>query len=323
MKRGDRILPTKEDIFQISENGKLIFEKELGAIPNKTINSPLREDKSPSFSIYLHNDGIWKFKDFSNGDGGNCIDFIMKRYNLTFKEALEYVQKGINTAEISNNIPKMVLNIKKEKLNWEYELKDWGENHIKYWDKYKLPIDFLEENGVFPLAAYAINKKVTRIPVENTAFIYLHPSGGFKILHIGDNVEKKWINNLNNDTLWFTPEYACKKLWCVKSVKDALCLKYHFNMCVCANQNESAAILDKNMPKLLKLVEKNKDLVICWGADNHAVEQCKIVQQKYKTSYFNTPKYLYTKYQLEDISDVIAEFGVEIVRKELIKKKFL
>ena len=46
---------TIDEILQSTNGGKDIFEKEIGKIGKKCINSPLRNDKNPSFSIFLAN----------------------------------------------------------------------------------------------------------------------------------------------------------------------------------------------------------------------------------------------------------------------------
>lgn len=49
---------------------------------------PLHEEKTPSFYIYLKNNSFYCF---GCSQGGNVINYVMKRQNLTFKEAVEYL----------------------------------------------------------------------------------------------------------------------------------------------------------------------------------------------------------------------------------------
>ena len=44
----------------------------------RAICSPLRKDKSPSFTIFKHNSGKHFFKDFSTGESGDCFTFLTK-----------------------------------------------------------------------------------------------------------------------------------------------------------------------------------------------------------------------------------------------------
>jgi len=89
-----RLTITDDDILEQTEGGKTIFEKVLGEIPHKCISSPLRADLNPSFSVFLANNGLWMYKDFSNGDSGTAIQFISKLHNITYSEAIDYI-KGL------------------------------------------------------------------------------------------------------------------------------------------------------------------------------------------------------------------------------------
>ncbi len=49
---------------------------------------PLHEEKTPSFYIYLKNNSFYCF---GCSTGGNVINYVMKRQNISFKEAVEYL----------------------------------------------------------------------------------------------------------------------------------------------------------------------------------------------------------------------------------------
>ena len=104
-----RLTITDDDILEQTEGGKTIFEKVLGEIPHKCINSPLREDNNPSWSVFLANNGLWMYKDFSNGDSGTAITFISKLHNITYLEAVDFI-KGL---KIEFNTIKPVIKEKK------------------------------------------------------------------------------------------------------------------------------------------------------------------------------------------------------------------
>lgn len=53
----------------------------------KSMCSPLRRDKNPSFSLYEDSSGRIKFKDFG-GDRGDIFDFLCAKESITFPEAL-------------------------------------------------------------------------------------------------------------------------------------------------------------------------------------------------------------------------------------------
>lgn len=58
--------------------------------------SPLKDEKTPSFSV---NRELNRFYDFSSGASGNIIDFIKKREGCSFKEALESLKQYANISD--------------------------------------------------------------------------------------------------------------------------------------------------------------------------------------------------------------------------------
>lgn len=139
--------------------------------------SPLKEEKTPSFSV---NEEKQIFYDFSSGVGGNIITFIQKYHKCTFKEALNILKKyaGINeeyeinidknrlsSIQIAKKFKKQNVNKKKakysvlpEKCMEKYEfndskLKSWIDEGITLEElkKFNVMYDSLSNRIVFPL----------------------------------------------------------------------------------------------------------------------------------------------------------------------------
>ena len=71
----------------------------------RAICSPLRKDKSPSFTIFKHHSGKYFFKDFSTGETGDCFTFLTKLFGLkrfdTYRLVDNDFQLGISTTNFS------------------------------------------------------------------------------------------------------------------------------------------------------------------------------------------------------------------------------
>lgn len=307
---------TKDETEDIINNSIEIYEQELN-LTRKGNNyvglCPLHGEKSPSFNVNSNHPHL--FKCFGCSESGNVISFISKLHNLNYRESIDYIL-GMKI-DLKSNI-KPVIKEKKE-LVVDWVTCQFEQKHRDYWDKYFLPENFLNENGVFALKMYAINKKIIPLHPTTAAFVYEHPSGGCKILQIGDNITRKWTNTVKNSELWGFPKEKCKQLWVQKSVKDMLVSKYHFQFCTTAIQSETHTIIDDNIDKL-KTVSDN--IVLFWGNDPQSVKECTIAQQKYNLKYFNIPKYMY-KNGVVDLADCVASYGINRVEKELKKKGFL
>ncbi len=67
-----------------------------GITLNKKSSSPLRNDDSdPSFSLYEKNSVVY-FKDFGNGKGGDCIDFIREYEGISQVDAIKRFKDLVN-----------------------------------------------------------------------------------------------------------------------------------------------------------------------------------------------------------------------------------
>ena len=262
---------------------------------------PYHNEKTPSFNIMPHGG----FKCFGCSVSGNVYKFIAD-FNL---EEIKSTTNKLITEDISS----------KAHINIEFSDKPFEDIHKKYWDKYLIPEEYLKQKEIYAVKNWAMNGRLQKMDSKIPVFAYYASDiDKVKILRIGVDKKDKWRTSVPNSYIWYKPESKCKQLWINKSVKDAVCAEFHFGFCSCATQNEEAKILDRNMPELLTLGE---EIVLNFGSDPMGVENCKFIQQKYNTKYWNSPKYM-LKYKVQDMSDCIAEFGVEIVRNQLIKKGY-
>lgn len=80
---------------ELIERVKEVSIKELIGIPTKKmgqlewVHCPFHNDKTPSFAIYPGTGGWYCY---GCGEGGSSIDFIMKRDNMTFLQAVNYLK---------------------------------------------------------------------------------------------------------------------------------------------------------------------------------------------------------------------------------------
>lgn len=76
----------------------------LEGTPAKSCKAPWRDDRKPSFSVY--DDGR-RYRDFSTGDEGDVISFVMMSCGWGFKDAVEWIEEraGINHEIEMNSNP--------------------------------------------------------------------------------------------------------------------------------------------------------------------------------------------------------------------------
>lgn len=327
---------TVEDILSMTNNGLDIFERELGPInPNRNILSPFKKESNPSCRVKPSStSGIWILTCYNDDNWvGNAISFIQKYYNMSFKEAMDYIINGQNLSRISpiiqsENIKRIQ---KKEPLLYEFNEMPFTKKHHKYWNDGGLSEQFLRENGdIYAVKIWAINKKVQPIDKDNIVFAYVYKdrkgneTGHLKFLTIGPNVSKKdkWRTNLPNTKLWYLYKIKedCKQVLIAKSNKDAL-INDMCGICSIATQSENAVILSKNIPKLQKVFPET-NFIINFGSDEQGKNSSIEVSKEHNLQWFNTPNNVLIN-GVNDNFEYVKQFGIENYKKLLKKKKYL
>lgn len=312
---------TADEILQSTNGGRDIFERELGKIGKKCINSPLRNDKNPSFSIFLSNNGLWMYKDFSNGDSGTAIKFLQLRYNLDYKGVLNYIK---NNNFVLQPIQQTTVVKKEEKKEL---IVDWVEmpfsdRHKQYFDQYELDEPFLKTRDIYALKKIAINKRVISIPDYQYKFAYYASDiDKIKVLTLGEGVTKqeKWRSfSIENKYIWDYWRYKeCNNLFVVKSNKDAACIA-KLGRCAVSLQSEDAKVfLENNVEKILAI---SKNPIILMGADQQGFDTSYAITQATGWKWFNTKKKYLQKYNINDPASLVEVYNMKKLEKELLEK---
>ena len=330
---------TTDDILNASCQGRNIWERELGNLPqHKNISSPFRTDKNPSFRVKpSKTTGIYIGTDYTTGEVFNPFQFIAKLYNLEFKDVINKLSwdfglknknGDINYEKISQIItPKKQIIIEKPIL-YEYQSMSFTKEAHKYWGV--LEEDFLNENFVYQCSKYAVNKKVIDAPKDELMFVYKTgdpKETRLQFLRIGKNVSKadKWRKAVPNTYCMDLHLYENKhveNLFISKSRKDQLVLKLlGYDSISCMSEN--AVILDQNMPKIIEVCDNQW---INYGSDEDGKLKSIEVQQKYKKTckWFNTPNNLVTN-EITDNFSYAQSFGLKslnnLIQNKLNKQK--
>tara|TARA_R110000850_G_scaffold90138_8_gene192408 strand:+ start:23 stop:1096 length:1074 start_codon:yes stop_codon:yes gene_type:complete len=212
-----KYLPNADDIMGCLTSLE-IFEFYLGGLPRETISSPLREDTDPSFSLFhsdLHDKAF--YKDFSTGESGDCLMFVMRLFNLQAKTDVfnkiasdfQLTQFQLKDSYSSSSSPLRKNSGKKLKLKSggrlriSVTIRSWSIKDKNYWGlRYGFTITQLEYCKIFPISHYFVNGTCT--VVKGIAYAFVEEKDGvqtFKIYQPYAEKEDKWINN-NDYSVW-------------------------------------------------------------------------------------------------------------------------
>lgn len=91
--------------------------------------SPFQKEKTPSFFVN-NKKHIWRC--FSSGNSGNSIvSFVQKKYDMTFVQALEYVEVRFGLRSKSRDIKSMAMIIDALKQKHELKTFDFSRNRLQ------------------------------------------------------------------------------------------------------------------------------------------------------------------------------------------------
>jgi hypothetical protein len=302
----------------------------------KDFYSPFRSDKGrPNLRFWKGYYGEICFKDFATGDSGNWIDFVRKKFNLGFKEALEKVYNDIayfGTTKIPEARKDELLTDKKKKLI-QVEPRNFTEKDLQWWNSYSITRDDLDRSPtkIFSIKKLWIDKEIKLVPTEDMlSFAYQFDQEHLKIYCPQlTNKTFKWVSNTPNDLISGFDDIKYKvfsgtqdeRLIISKSVKDEILLRKFFKD-VCSTQNESPqAINQENLAIILKGY-KPENIYIMYDSDDAGVKASLYFTENYKFNYLNTPR-IFLQEDIKDWSDLVKYKGLDTMKNYLKIKNMI
>jgi len=217
---------------------------------NKVLQSPLRKDKKPSFSIHISRTGYMYYNDWATGDWGGAIQFVMKLLNLSdmYSAAaqinsdmnagllddrmdtngnIEY--KGFKTHFKQEEIEKIAKNTASDV---KISVRRWEKNDLKYWASFGITERILTYYNVFPCQRVFLNKMVIyvnnpRVFKPAYAYAFYKDSEYTYKIYQPMNPDYKWTSNVDFSVLqgWDQMPETHKVLILTKSLKDVMTLR--------------------------------------------------------------------------------------------------
>lgn len=288
----------------------------------RAICSPLRKDKSPSFTIFKHNSGKYFFKDFSNGDTGDCFTFLTKLYGLrrfdTYRLVDNDFQLGISTTSFSAPTKKYVgvhnkalKDLVPSTTTIQIKSRPWNAQEDKsFWSKFGIDCHILTKYNVKPAVHVWVNDNLI---VSSNKYnpIYAYDFGGSKMkIYQPYNKAHKWLSNTSGSDLQGysqLPESG-DTLVITKSLKDVMCLSI-WDIPSVAPASESC-VIPADVVK--DLTDRFARIYILYDFDYTGI----CFANKHRKLYgfiplfFTNGKFNTFDYKVKDFSDFIALNGV-------------
>jgi len=311
----------------LKEHSTKVFSKHFRSdfVLGKYYTSPLRSnDKAPSFNLYIDrvDSDIIMYKDWG-GTSGNCIDFIMNLYSLSFKEAMELIEKDIEAYKEESNKPYIIKDSEGNKIDI-YPYMDtsrrftYTETDRWYWERlHKTSLEIVLREGCHSIKEVRIKGNSYLAALLNKPiYYYKYPNYKWK-LYAPFNPDKKWLSNLAGNAstaiggLSTLPGYG-KELIITKSDKDRIVLK-GLGYSAINTQGESI-LIDKKIIEDLK--ERFEKIYLLYDNDFNKKENTgKILgdlhQKEYEINRIVIPEHI----KRTDTAELIQQYDKDILIK--------
>jgi 5S rRNA maturation endonuclease (ribonuclease M5) len=316
----------KEELFKVI-NQEDIYSFYLGeditTNRRKLFCSPLRQDDVPSFGLYYHRvkTNILMFSDFATKDCGDCIVFVSKLFNLTYKSAIlkiayDFGLANLNiTAEKRKKLKNVKKSFSKERIKIGIKRKPWNKNDADYWKQFGIRKKTLIKYNVAPINYVFYNSKAVKL--EKLAYSYQEIKDNIISYKIYQPYNKrfKWINNANytvHQGYRQLPESG-NLLIITKSLKDVMSLHDVVNITAIGLQSESVLMKQSVMDEYKQRFKE----VICLFDNDKAGKKLSVeFTEKYNIPHFFMP----SNYDgVTDFSDLVKVIGIENAKQEFYK----
>lgn len=291
------------------------------------INSPLRHDPRPSFSIYINDDGNIRYFDYSNKEFGGLFDLLSKKFCMDFEDTINkiYTDIGADTGSIVIDNYEKLIKVNKEKLGIKVKVRDWKEHDREFWSRLGINRQWLLFGDIYPISHSFLDLKndgnwIT-IPCEKYAYCYRELKDGketFK-LYQPYSKEHKWLNNHDSSVwdLWEKLPETGDILFITSSRKDALTLWANTGIPSTSMQAESTIPKDSVIEELK---QRFKRVIVFFDNDydkseNHGHIMGETLANRYGLEQVEIPSI----YESKDPSDYRSKTTKEIFNKTIFK----
>lgn len=293
------------------------------------INSPLRQDRNASVSIFSP-DGVKVFyKDFGTGEHGSIFDLLGRMWNRTFSETITKIWDDIDKVKhnrINLNRTRRGV-IHKSNSILEVRTRQWFDYDMEYWNSYGISREWLEFGDVYPISHILITRdNITKIiPAEKLAYVYVERKDGKVSLKVYQPKSQrlKWLSKHDSSVwdLWSRLPDRGNTLFITSSRKDALCLWENTGIPSVSLQGEGYVPKEKVINQLKQRFGR---VIIFFDNDydkdeNHGHIYASRLSGMFDLDMVEIP----SEYKSKDPSDLFKNHGAETFRrviKELVKQ---
>lgn len=264
---------TAEEILQKASELQILSAvfPEVHVLPC-LICSPLRNDKHPSFSLFLDRQNKVRFRDFADSSmAGGLYDLLCKYWNCSYPEALTRVSKMIVYGNIVNIRKPRDYSPGEQRLqsntDIQVKVRDWRDYDWEYWESYGITKQWLMYAEVYPISHEIITRKregeakTFTVPCDKHAYCFVERKEGkiqLKIYQPFNKMGFKWTSKMDGSVigLWTKIPQTGDRVVICSSLKDALCVSCQLHIPTLCLQGEGYGISNTAANELKRRYKK-------------------------------------------------------------------
>lgn len=253
---------TLDDVLRVASEAQIVSYY-LGILKVPCIiNSPLRQDRHPSFGLYSPNGTEINYIDFSTRDSGTIFTLLKNMWNLDYPEVFKRICQDFSRFNSKATVIKsskcdVTSQGSSSNIDMKCKVREWKDYDLEYWASYGITLPWLKYANVYPISHKIIVKDGREFVfgADKYAYAYVEFKEGKTTLKIYQPFNKrgfKWANKHDRSviSLWTKVPKTGDKIVVCSSLKDALCLWANTSIPAIAIQGEGYGISDTAINEL-------------------------------------------------------------------------
>ena len=245
---------TLDDVLRVASEAQIVsYYLGIQKVPC-IINSPLRQDRHPSFGLYSPNGTEINYIDFSTRDSGTIFTLLKNMWNLDYPEVFKRICQDFSKFNSKATVIKsskcdVTSQGSSSNIDMKCKVREWKDYDLEYWASYGITLPWLKYANVYPISHKIIVKdgKEFVFGADKYAYAYVEFKEGKTTLKIYQPFNKrgfKWANKHDRSviSLWTKVPKTGDKIVVCSSLKDALCLWANTSIPAIAIQGEGYSI---------------------------------------------------------------------------------
>ena len=276
-----------EDILKrVSEADILFHYFNITEIPC-VINSPLREDKTPSFGFYTSNGKKIHWVDYATNDRGGTFDLLMKVWNCTYLECLVRIYNELikqSTVSIKTTFYNIHTTHKyNTRVQLQCKVREWKAYDLAYWESYGVSLPWLKWAEVYPISHKIVIKNGIKHLFGAAKYAYAfveHKENNTTIKIYQPFIKQyKWSNGHNGSviSLWSKIPKTGDRVIICSSLKDALCISCQLHIPTLSVQGEG---YDMSTSAIENLKSRYKRIYVSFDTDTPGILNTKRLAER-------------------------------------------